>query len=37
MYVYDFLMMALTLFLCVAWYDPNITPGKQDVEIGMRG
>ncbi|KAF9728373.1 hypothetical protein PMIN02_008322 [Paraphaeosphaeria minitans] len=37
LYVYDSLMMALTLVVCVAWYDPNITPMRQDIEIGMRG
>jgi hypothetical protein len=36
-HVYDFLPMALTLAVCVAWYDPNIKPGrKTDVEFGLR-
>lgn len=37
LYVYDFLMMALTLVVCVSWYEPNIKPTKRDIEFGMRG
>jgi hypothetical protein len=37
LYVYDFLPMVLTMVVCVAWYDPNIKPGrKTDIEFGMR-
>ncbi|KAJ4288584.1 hypothetical protein N0V90_011821 [Kalmusia sp. IMI 367209] len=37
LYIYDFLMMMLTLVVCITWYDPNIKPMKHDIEIGMRG
>jgi hypothetical protein len=37
LYLYDFLLMAITLGLCAAWYDPNIKlPKKSDIEFGMR-
>ncbi|KAF1947476.1 RTA1 like protein [Clathrospora elynae] len=37
LYVYDFLPMVVTLGVCVAWYDPNITPGrKTDIEFNAR-
>ncbi|KAF1844312.1 RTA1 like protein [Cucurbitaria berberidis CBS 394.84] len=37
LYVYDFLPMMLTLIVCIAWYDPNIKPGrKPDIEFAMR-
>jgi hypothetical protein len=29
--------MVLTLAVCLAWYDPNIKPGrKSDIEFGVR-
>lgn len=38
LYLYDFLMMAICMGICVVWYDPNIKPtGKRtDIEIGTR-
>lgn len=36
-YVYDFLLMAITLTVCIWWYDPNIKPRrKTDVEFAVR-
>ena len=36
MYIYDFLLMATALGVCLSWYDPNIKRGaKPDIE--MRG
>ncbi|KAH7128329.1 RTA1 like protein-domain-containing protein [Dendryphion nanum] len=36
LYIYDCLMMILTMAICTVWYDPNIKPRhKNDVEIAM--
>jgi hypothetical protein len=36
-YVYDFLLMMITLVLCIWWYDPNIKPAKKaDIEFAER-
>ncbi|KAF2194575.1 RTA1 like protein [Zopfia rhizophila CBS 207.26] len=36
LYVYDFTLMAITLLICLQWYDPNIKPRTKstNVEIG---
>ncbi|KAF2466257.1 RTA1 like protein [Lindgomyces ingoldianus] len=37
LYVYDFVLMVITLLVCLHWYDPNIKVdgNKSDVEIGQ--
>ncbi|KAF2469219.1 RTA1-domain-containing protein [Lindgomyces ingoldianus] len=35
LYVYDFIPMMLTLFVCIAWYDPNIHPNSEKTDIDM--
>ncbi|KAF1835833.1 RTA1 like protein [Decorospora gaudefroyi] len=37
LYLYDFLLMAITLSVCLSWYNPNIKPGrKNDIEFARR-
>ncbi|KAF2119841.1 RTA1 like protein-domain-containing protein [Lophiotrema nucula] len=36
MYIYDFLLMATALGVCLSWYDPNIKRGAK-LDIEMRG
>ena len=34
LYFYDFLLMAITLAVCIKWYDPNIKgERKRDIEF----